>query len=59
MTKKDFELIAQVVNLLDVAFGTRLMIARDFRDVLKRENPRFKPTVFMEAAGFKRYCHDW
>ena len=55
MTKKDFILIAHTIFLLDVAPSTREMLALDFVDALKRENPRFDMFRFMTAAGFPKY----
>lgn len=55
MTKKDFILIAAVIFSLDLTAGAREVVARAFRDKLRQENPRFKPAIFIAAAGFPRY----
>ena len=50
MTKKDFELIAKVINGLNVDFGTRMRIAQSFNHELAMTNARFNQAKFVDAC---------
>jgi hypothetical protein len=50
MSRKDFVLIAETIRFMDVDAATRLVIAREFAESLKRTNPRFDADRFVTAA---------
>lgn len=52
MTKKDFELIAEVIgNAWHGSADTRADIANAFADELENTNPRFDRAKFLTACG--------
>lgn len=61
MTKKDFQLIADVINGL-VSDGALALdderdcfnLAWQFAEALKKENPRFDEQKFFEACGVQK-----
>ncbi len=57
MTKKDFEFIARVISDMPDHAATlraqKASCAQAFADALKRENPAFKPTLFLKACNLK------
>ena len=55
MTRKDYELIADVVRNLNVAEDTRKEIAGGFASALVCDNLNFMPSRFLEAC---RPCED-
>ena len=50
MTRKDYQLIADVLRNSDLSFSTRSLLALNFAAALKRDNPRFKPVRFCMAT---------
>ena len=50
MTRKDYELIADVLRNSDLPGNIRSLLALNFAAALKRDNPRFKPTRFCQAT---------
>ena len=50
MTRKDYELIAYILRNSDLPGNIRSHLALNFCAALKRDNPRFKPTRFCQAA---------
>lgn len=56
MTKRDFELIAEVMDDLDgseigLSRGTHNAIAEALADAFSRTNPRFNRSRFLKACG--------
>ena len=50
MTRKDYQLIADVLKNSDLPGTIRATLTMNFAAALKRENPRFKPTRFCQAC---------
>ena len=50
MTRKDYQLIADVLRSTDLPGNIRSLLALNFAAALKRDNPRFKPTRFCQAT---------
>ena len=52
MTKKDFELIARTIKLMDLAphESLRPYIASQIAEALWKNHPKFVPAKFMEAC---------
>ena len=50
MTRKDYQLIADVLRNSDISDSARSLLALSFADALKQDNPRFKPTRFCQAT---------
>ena len=50
MTRKDYQLIADVLRNSDISPATRSLLALNFAAALKQENPRFKPVRFCMAT---------
>jgi hypothetical protein len=50
MTRKDYELIADVLRTTDLPGNIRSLLALNFAFVLKQGNPRFKPVRFCMAT---------
>lgn len=62
MTKKDFELIAEVFAHHRKSYGNRtdsvtLELINDLAEALEQANPRFNRTRFLEACGIEHECH--
>ena len=51
MTRKDYQLIADVLRNSDLSHSTRSLLALNFAAALKRDNPRFNMPKFIRAAG--------
>jgi len=50
MTRKDYQLIADVLKNTTMPSELRNALALNFAAALKRDNPRFKPTRFCQAT---------
>ena len=50
MTRKDYQLIDDVLKNSDLTQHTRSLLALNFAAALKQDNPRFKPTRFCQAT---------
>lgn len=50
MTKRDFIIIAEVVNGMEVDYNLRSRLAQSFAKRLSDTNDRFKRDVFVEAC---------
>ena len=50
MTRKDYQLIADVLKNTEMSSDTRATLAMNFAVVLKQDNPNFKPTRFCQAT---------
>tara|TARA_Y100001951_G_scaffold39612_1_gene31303 strand:+ start:148 stop:450 length:303 start_codon:yes stop_codon:yes gene_type:complete len=50
MTRKDYQLIADVLRNSDLSHSTRSLLALNFAAALKQDNPRFKPVRFCMAT---------
>ncbi len=50
MTRKDYQLIADVLKDTEMPSDIRNALALNFAQVLSRDNPRFKPTRFCQAT---------
>ncbi len=50
MTRKDYQLIADVLKNTEMSSDLRATLAMNFAVVLKQDNPRFKPTRFCQAT---------
>ena len=50
LTRKDYQLIADVLRNSDISDSARSLLALNFAAALKRDNPRFKPTRFCVAT---------
>lgn len=50
LTRKDYQLIADVLRNSDLPSDIRNTLALNFAAALKRDNPRFKPTRFCQAT---------
>ena len=50
MTKKDFELIAAVLNVLELPRHTKDYLAATFREALAQNNPKFDAARFIKAC---------
>ena len=50
MTRKDYQLIADVLRTSDLPDSQRALLALNFAAALKRDNPRFKPVRFCMAT---------
>jgi len=50
MTKKDYQLIADVLRNTDMSSELRSTLAMNFAVVLKQDNPNFKPVRFCQAT---------
>ena len=50
MTRKDYQLIADVLRNSDISDSARSLLALNFAAALKRDNPRFKPVRFCMAT---------
>ena len=50
MTRKDYQLIADVLRNTDLPGNVRDILTMNFAAALKRDNPRFKPTRFCQAT---------
>jgi hypothetical protein len=54
MTRKDFELIAEVIaTAWHGSEETRADLSRKMADALETTNPRFNRALFLEACGVK------
>lgn len=57
MTKRDFEVIAAAISVAANAAASKReqaivkKAAEEIADALKRENPRFKPELFLNVCG--------
>lgn len=51
MTKKDYELIASVINIPNAIRRTKEGLANDFANTLASKNPRFDKQKFLRACG--------
>jgi hypothetical protein len=51
MTRKDYQMIAEVLRLSKLATLTRQALAASFAMQLQKDNPRFKPSHFFKACG--------
>lgn len=54
MTKKDYELIAEVLNSGVMAYNKKKQICDKFIEALYRDNPRFNKDIFNKACGIKK-----
>ena len=50
MTRKDYQLIADVLRNSDLSHSTRSLLALNFAAALKQGNARFKPVRFCMAS---------
>jgi hypothetical protein len=50
MTRKDYQLIADVLKNTEMSSEIRSALAMNFAVVLKRDNANFKPTRFCQAT---------
>jgi len=50
MTRKDYQLIADVLRTSDLPGNIRSQLIMNFAAALKRDNMRFKPTRFCQAS---------
>ena len=50
MTRKDYQLIADVLRTTDLPGNIRSLLALNFAAALKQDNPRFKPVRFCMAT---------
>ena len=50
MTRKDYQLIADILRDTEMPSEIRNALALNFAQALKRDNPRFKPTRFCQAT---------
>jgi hypothetical protein len=50
MTKKDYILIAHIIDTAPLPPGVRPLLAQEFADRLGSYNPRFNPQKFIKAA---------
>jgi negative regulator of sigma E activity len=50
VTRKDYQLIADVLRQTDLPNDIRNALALNFAQALKRDNPRFKPVRFCMAT---------
>ena len=57
MTRKDYKLIAEILKTsnalshLDEAHELYKALALSFAQELQKDNPRFKPALFLQACG--------
>lgn len=51
MTKKDYELIAEVLNSGVMAYSKKEQVCNKFIEALTRDNPRFNKDIFSKACG--------
>ena len=54
MTRKDYQLIAEILKASDkcgVGPYTKEALAVSFAQELKKDNPNFKPALFLKACG--------
>ncbi len=50
MTRKDYQLIADVLKNTEMSSDVRSTLAMNFAVVLKQDNPNFKPVRFCQAT---------
>lgn len=50
MTKKDFEFIADTINVMDIPASMRIKVAEEFALKLGTTNVRFNPKLFLDRA---------
>jgi hypothetical protein len=50
MSKKDFVLIAHIIDTAPLPPGVRLPLAKEFAEHLARINPKFDQIKFIQAA---------
>tara|TARA_A100001515_G_scaffold109769_1_gene90650 strand:- start:467 stop:685 length:219 start_codon:yes stop_codon:yes gene_type:complete len=50
MTRKDYQLIADVLRNSDISVDARILLSLNFAAALKRDNPNFKPVRFCLAT---------
>ena len=50
MTRKDYQLIAEILRKTDLPGNLRDILALNFAQALKRDNPRFKAVRFCQAT---------
>ena len=51
MTRKDYQLIADVIKAAKFNAKEREAFALSLSAELKKDNPRFKPSYFLKACG--------